>query len=443
MIDECRYILLDCQCAVMSYLNQSLSVLQVPFEVIAQDKLTKLTHTNNTRMIMACCNHQKDIVLGNATQFPTLICHNEDDHIIADEPLLTTLKVPFTIYQLKHALLTVESADHNELNHADNKLFDNLIGESPAIKQIKLMIRQVANSDSNILILGQSGTGKEVIATCIHQFSNRSSQPFVPINCGAIPSELMESELFGHEKGAFTGAVSKRPGRFELANHGTLFLDEIGDMPLSMQVKLLRVIQDHKIERVGSTANIDVDVRIIAATNKNLEDMIDQHTFREDLFYRLNVIPIYVPTLHERISDIPLLIEYQLEKIRKRIPHHAIFSPDAIHTMCNYTWPGNIRELANFIERMVVLNQDKVIDEHDVTQQLDKMKVKQQLFTIPHDQDTFNMKEYLSTLEQQIINSALKKSNGIISTAADYLHLGRTTLIEKMKKYNLTASPQS
>ena len=234
-------------------------------------------------------------------------------------------------------------------NHEDNlisqtdlldPIFERLVGKSKQIAMIKSFIKQVAENDTTVLISGESGTGKEVIASCIHHLSLRKHKAFVPINCGAIPSELMESELFGHEKGAFTGAATRRQGRFEIANHGSLFLDEIGDMPLPMQVKLLRVIQERKIERVGGTSSIDVDVRLIAATNKNLQDMIQQNLFREDLFYRLNVFPIQVPSLHERSEDIPMVIEYHLDKIHERLNHRVVFTERALEILCHYAWPG-------------------------------------------------------------------------------------------------------
>ena len=224
------------------------------------------------------------------------------------------------------------------------------------------MIAQVAHTDTTVLISGQSGSGKDSVASCIHQLSVRQSKPFVPINCGAIPSELMESELFGHEKGAFTGATARRPGRFEMANHGTLFLDEVGDMPLAMQVKLLRVLQDGKIERVGGNNTIEVDVRIITASHKNLEALTHKRQFRDDLFYRLNVFPIHVPSLSERKEDIPLIIDYQLDKIHQRLNHKVIFTDEAMTLLCEHPWPGNIRELQNILERMVILHPDQVVD---------------------------------------------------------------------------------
>ncbi len=323
----------------------------------------------------------------------------------------------------------------------ESSVFRKLIGQSAPMRHIKQLISQVASCDSNVLIIGQSGTGKDIIASCIHDLSLRRHNPLVPINCGAIPTELMESELFGHEKGAFTGAATKRAGRFEIANTGTLFLDEIGDMPLPMQVKLLRVIQERKVDRIGGHTSIDIDVRIISATNQSLEDLIQQNRFREDLYYRLNVFPIYVPSLSERPDDIPALIDYHLDLIAERLNRRVAFTDNALNLLSEYTWPGNIRELANFIERMVILHDGKLLDDQDLdgtyqrkSSPIQKIAVSQ--LPLPTDKP-FNIKEYIANIEQQLIQAALNKSNGVISSAAEYLSLGRTTLIEKMRKYNM------
>lgn len=323
----------------------------------------------------------------------------------------------------------------------ESSVFRKLIGQSAPMRHIKQLISQVASCDSNVLIIGQSGTGKDIIASCIHDLSLRRHNPLVPINCGAIPTELMESELFGHEKGAFTGAATKRAGRFEIANTGTLFLDEIGDMPLPMQVKLLRVIQERKVDRIGGHTSIDIDVRIISATNQSLEDLIQQNRFREDLYYRLNVFPIYVPSLSERPDDIPALIDYHLDLIAERLNRRVAFTDNALNLLSEYTWPGNIRELANFIERMVILYDGKLLDDQDLdgtyqrkSSSIQKTAVSQ--LALPTDKP-FNIKEYIANIEQQLIQAALNKSNGVISSAAEYLSLGRTTLIEKMRKYNM------
>lgn len=237
-----------------------------------------------------------------------------------------------------------------------------LIGKSYAISNIRNLICQVANSITNVLILGESGTGKEVAARLIHDQSQRRNKPFVAINCGAIPSELLESELFGHEKGAFTGALTTRQGRFELANGGTIFLDEIGDMPLLMQVKLLRVLQERTIDRVGSKKSINIDVRIIAATHRNLENEISSLRFREDLYYRLNVFPIEMPALRDHAEDIPLIIEELIARLNSEGRGSVHLMKETINVLCHYPWPGNVRELSNLIERLAVLYPNTLID---------------------------------------------------------------------------------
>ena len=239
---------------------------------------------------------------------------------------------------------------------------DNIIGHSENIRSVISLVERVADTDSTILITGESGTGKELIARAVHQNSSRADQPFIAINCGAIPGELLESEFFGHIKGAFTGAISNRVGRFEMADGGTIFLDEIGDLDPALQVKLLRVLQERNFEPVGSTKTISVDVRIVAATNKNLENLVNAGKFREDLYYRLNVIPIAIPSLKERISDIPLLIQHFIEQFnRSKNRKLAGMSTQAMDALTLYNWPGNIRELENLIERLAILKGQGIV----------------------------------------------------------------------------------
>ena len=226
-------------------------------------------------------------------------------------------------------------------------ILNTIVGQSPAMQQVKKLIQQVATTDASVLILGESGTGKEVVAQALHQLSHRAARPFVPINCGAIPSELLESELFGHEKGAFTGAITARKGRFELAEKGSIFLDEIGDMPLPMQVKLLRVLQERTYERVGGNKSFSCDVRVIAATHRNLEDQIEAGNFREDLFYRLNVFPIEMPSLRERVEDIPALLSFMFDKIQQSGRPVPQLTEKVLIALQYYPWPGNVRELGN------------------------------------------------------------------------------------------------
>ena len=247
-----------------------------------------------------------------------------------------------------------------------NTLFRSLIGKSPAMQQVHNEIRQVAESDANVLILGDSGTGKEVVARNVHYFSNRNKKMFVPINCGAIPPDLLESELFGHEKGAFTGAITSRQGRFSLAEGGTLFLDEIGEMTMAMQVKLLRVLEERVFERVGGTETIQSNVRIIAATNRNLEEMVKSGKFREDLYFRLDVFPIHLPALRERIQDLPLLIKELVTRLELTKRNTVRFTQDAVIAMSKYDWPGNVRELANQIERMSIKHPNALVEEADL-----------------------------------------------------------------------------
>lgn len=439
------YVLIDDNCEYCQFTANAFTLLKLPLDRISLADFLEHPHTVSRSTAIFVCRHieaEHASTLAKRLQYAdysALISFNQRSPL-ADLSNFCTLAMPFSIYQLKDLLSQCyhPEADHRVALDMEDSAFYELVGQSPQMQKVKAMIKQVAACDSNVLILGQSGTGKEVIASCIHYLSARKDKPLVPINCGAIPSELMESELFGHEKGAFTGALSKRAGRFEMANHGTLFLDEIGDMPFPMQVKLLRVLQDHKVERIGGTNSIEVNVRLIAATNQNLEDLITQHQFREDLYYRLNVFPIHVPSLSERPDDIPLLIDYLLDKIYQRLNHRVVFTERAMEILRQYAWPGNIRELANFLERMVILHQDHVLDEKD----LDPLyKAEKKTAAAPAieelNESSFNIKDQIAKLEEQLITLALQRSNGIISAAADYLSLGKSALIGKMKKYNL------
>lgn len=321
----------------------------------------------------------------------------------------------------------------------------DIVGNSAGIQTVKNLILQVANTHASVLIHGESGTGKELVARNIHQASTRAEQPFIAINCGAIPADLLESELFGHEKGAFTGAATARQGRFELANNGTIFLDEIGDMPLLMQVKLLRVLQEQTFERVGGNKTIKTDVRIIAATNQNLELQIAENKFREDLFYRLNVFPIMLPALRDRPDDIEILIEFFLAKLKTQMKV-CRFTEPVLERLVNYTWPGNIRELTNIIERVCIMYPDKDITVEQLPEQIrnqdtiktkiydlnEMVMVKQELLITD-----FDLKQHLVDIEIGLINSALLKANSNVTQAAKLLGVRRTTLIEKMKKYQL------
>lgn len=318
-----------------------------------------------------------------------------------------------------------------------------LIGTSPAMMQVKELIRQVAETDATVLILGESGTGKEVVAQCIHLCSLRNAYAFVPLNCGAIPAELLESELFGHEKGAFTGAITARKGRFELAEGGSLFLDEIGDMPLPMQVKLLRVLQERVYERVGGNKSFQADVRIIAATHRDLPIRIDEGSFREDLYYRLNVFPIELPSLRQRAEDVPLLIEAKLQQLATNGREAPKLSSAVVEALMAYDWPGNVRELGNLAERLSILYAGKTVEIEQLPAQYRPIEpvtatmAETEALEIPSFDGSLDLKQYLHEMEKQIIQRALLQSEGVVSQAARLLRMNRTTLIEKMRKLRI------
>jgi sigma-54 specific flagellar transcriptional regulator A len=358
-------------------------------------------------------------------------------------------------------------------------LFRSLVGTSKSMNEVRFLIEQVAKTPATVLVLGESGTGKEVVARNIHNLSARANETFVPINCGAIPAELLESELFGHEKGAFTGAISTRKGRFELAEGGTLFLDEIGDMPQPMQVKLLRVLQERTFERVGGSKSIKADVRIIAATHQNLEEMIKDGRFREDLYYRLNVFPIETPALRERKEDIPLLLSELLTRFEHEQAKKLRFTEKAIESLMEHSWPGNVRELSNLIERMLIMFGDQIVDVAELPPKYQHIDVEEYTPEYPEelqerdainalfsgfDHDDYeegtvedesinvtennpatnilpshglNLKEHLADLEVSLISQSLAKHDYVVARAAETLGMRRTTLVEKMRKYNL------
>ena len=307
--------------------------------------------------------------------------------------------------------------------------FDEIVGTSAALKAALNKVEVVAPTESTVLILGETGTGKELIARAIHTISSRSSRAFVKLNCAAIPSGLLESELFGHERGAFTGAVAQRIGRFELAHGGTLFLDEVGDIPLELQPKLLRVLQEHEFERLGSTRTQLVDVRMVAATNRNLEQMVGDKQFREDLYFRLNVFPIRIPPLRERPGDIPLLVRYYMNKYAQRMNKRIETIPEeAMEALCRYSWPGNIRELQNFIERAVILTPGSVLP----------IQIKE---LQPSGPTGSTVAGTLEDMERQSILEALRETGAVIGGqkgAAARLGLKRTTLLSRMQKLGIS-----
>jgi sigma-54 specific flagellar transcriptional regulator A len=358
-------------------------------------------------------------------------------------------------------------------------------GESATIRQIHALIRQVAVHDSSVLILGDSGTGKEVVARAIHNASPRRNRPFIAVNCGAIPADLLESELFGHEKGAFTGAVATRKGRFELADGGTLFLDEIGDMSLPMQVKLLRVLQERVFERVGSALQFRCNVRIIAATHRNLEEAISRGNFREDLFYRLNVFPIDMPALRTRIEDLPILIR-DFSAMNVAAGRGAVrLSAGALECLTRYSWPGNVRELGNLIERLSILTAGRLVAAADLppryrprdwspepdadlvpalqpvaaevlapvipirpAEAIDTGLSEREALLLLEDPAAnsgtnlppggIDLRAHVAAIEESLIRQALTRSNGVVAQAARLLGLRRTTLVEKLRKFGIS-----
>jgi sigma-54 specific flagellar transcriptional regulator A len=349
-------------------------------------------------------------------------------------------------------------------------------GTSPAVAAVNRLIQQVAPYDSTVLILGESGTGKEIAARAIHAASPRRQRPFVAVNCGAIPAELLESELFGHEKGSFTGAITARKGRFEIAEGGTLFLDEIGDMSLPMQVKLLRVLQERIYERVGSNSSSECDVRIIAATHRNLEESIVRGTFRGDLFYRLNVFPIEMPTLASRISDLPALIDAFIAQSAGRGRPRLRLQPETLDALANYPWPGNIRELSNLIERLAILCPERPVGIGDLpvryrpadwtppAAETPPAGLPELLATMAADEpeeepvlpasvwnceqesptrlpeNGVDLRAHLTLIERSLISQALQRSGGTVAHAARLLSLRRTTLVEKLRKLGMAGA---
>ena len=472
--------IVDEQSARSSRLSTVLSFIHEVHQVLAYEQLLNILSSDEPAVVMlgALDNQQHAALLQRypATAFlligDTLQPHLENANAVGllCEPFAyATLTQLLRDCQQYHRLLPVYRQQEAPAK------FDGMVGNSDSMQQVRFLIQQVAKTDANVLVLGPSGTGKEVVARNIHLLSNRANGPFVPINCGAIPAELLESELFGHEKGAFTGAISTRKGRFELAQGGTLFLDEIGDMPLPMQVKLLRVLQERTYERVGGTQPIKADVRIVAATHRDLEQMISEGSFREDLYYRLNVFPIETPALSQRAEDIPLLVNELLKRQEKYSQARVKFTEHAMQSLQLHPWPGNVRELANLLERMVIMYPDQVVDVAELPQKYRHLDVESYVPQYPEslqERDLLNemfqsadeddegieagnavsvegdvhqalpeqgldLKEYLAELEIRFISQALERHEFVVARAAEVLGLRRTTLVEKMRKYNL------
>ncbi len=402
---------------------------------------------------------------------PVILVPAKHDSSVAPELaklICARLDLPLKYRQFTHSLHLADVFADSKQRHGSSNgiLFRSLVGNSRAIQSVRKLIEQVADTDANVLILGESGTGKEVVARNLHYFSSRRNKPFVPVNCGAIPPDLLESELFGHEKGAFTGAISARQGRFELAEGGTLFLDEIGDMPLAMQVKLLRVLQERTFERVGSNKPIQSDVRIIAATHRELEDEIEQGRFREDLYYRLNVFPIEMPPLRERAEDIALLVKELIRRMEHEQRGSVRLTAAAMNTLMVYGWPGNVRELSNLVERLIIMHPYGLVDvrdlpkkfrqglpegeapedvsaDHDETAGLSSVMSPDLLQEPRLPSSGLDLKEHLSSLEFSLIKQALDDAEGVVAHAAERLRMRRTTLVEKMRKYGLQRQEQA
>jgi len=354
---------------------------------------------------------------------------------------------PFSIEQIQSIMkkveekLTLEKENRllkNQIQQLQtNYKFENLIGMSGKMKEVYELITRVLDNKANVMITGETGTGKELIARAIHYNGPRKDKPFIKVNCSAIPETLLESELFGHERGAFTGAIARKEGRFELAHTGTLFLDEIGEISQNIQVKLLRVIQNREFERVGGTKTLQVDVRIIAATNRDLTKAIEDNLFRKDLYYRLNVVPITVPPLRERITDVPLLVEHFVKRISADNNRQPIkLTKDAVDALIKYAWPGNVRELENVIERLVVLSVNQTVSAADLPSHIVPGKDQLSDFDIP-SVGKYKMTEVVDMIEKKMIEEALKLTGGQQTHAAEILGINRGSLIYKMKKFNL------
>ena len=361
------------------------------------------------------------------------------------EGALDYITKPFNLDRLK---VQIEKALEKRRLLVENKYlrqqlhgryrFDNIIGTSQAMQRVFARMEKVTATDSTILILGASGTGKELVARAIHYNSPRQNKPFIAINCGAIPAELLESELFGHVKGAFTGAIADSPGKFEVANHGTIFLDEIGDMPQQLQMKLLRVLQEHEFEPVGSNRKIHLNIRLISATNVDLHEHVKTGRFREDLYYRLNVIPIELPPLKERSSDIQQLARFFAEKICREMNRPQVtISPAALQAMESYHWPGNVREMENIIERTIALTDGQIINCDDLPSDIGKSLPQPTSLSPQVTAEGIDLNWVIADMERDMIKQALILGKGVKARAAELLKINRTTLVEKIKRLGM------
>ena len=469
-----RILLVGNQSERINRLSCVFEFLGEQVEMLAVDKLeARVANTRFRALVIAQESQSKELLQSIAASLPwqPILLLGQSAGVSASN-VLGCIEEPLSYPQLTELLhfsqvfVQAKRADvPTSVNQT--KLFRSLVGRSEGIAQVRHLISQVAKSDATVLVLGQSGTGKEVVARNIHYISDRRDGPFIPVNCGAIPAELLESELFGHEKGSFTGAISARKGRFELAEGGTLFLDEIGDMPLQMQVKLLRVLQEKVFERVGGSKAINTDVRVIAATHRELETMIANGEFREDLFYRLNVFPVEMPALCERKDDIPLLLQELVSRVYNEGRGRVRFTQRAIESLKEHSWSGNVRELSNLVERLTILYPGGLVDVNDLPlkyRHIDVPEYQVQLSEEELERDALasifsdevtvdipesrfpselppegvNLKDLLAELEIDMIRQALDQQDSVVARAAEMLGIRRTTLVEKMRKYGMS-----
>ena len=396
---------------------------------------------------------EAQVVIGDGS---TATNHRAYVHLTAEgqQPAPGLITSPPRLTPMLSAIATASSLSASRESHAQfDSVFAAYVGVSEEAVLTRELMSKAAAQDVTVLITGESGTGKEIVARALHSGSRRAGGPFVPINCGAIPAELLESELFGHEKGAFTGAITAKTGRFELAHTGTLFLDEIGDLPYPMQVKLLRTLEQKSFERLGSAQTRVADVRIVAATNKDLEAKMAAGEFREDLFYRLNVYPIELAPLRERAQDLPLLVNIMLERIQRQQGLQVRFSVDALALLAAMPWPGNVRELNNLLQRLSIQYPHGLVKTSDLPRKYteqDSLSVNPRTTAksgLPNTQaepcevllpvNGIDLKDYLTRLERSLIEQALEDTNSVVARAADRLHIRRTTLVEKMRKHGL------
>jgi two-component system response regulator PilR (NtrC family) len=415
--------------------QEALSLFQAePFDLLISD--IKMPKVDGLELLRRVKGQRPNMMVIMVTAYAS----PEDAIVAMKAGAYDYLTKPFKLEEIKSVIRNaLEQAAGQAPVEAPVGIFCNIVGHSPKIVMIYNLIRQVGPTRTNVLISGESGTGKELVARAIHQHSPRAGKPFVTINCSAIPENLMESELFGHVKGAFTGAVASKRGLFEIAHEGTVFLDEIGDLSPLIQVKLLRVIQEREFIRVGETQTTSVDVRLISATNKNLEQEVIQGRFREDLFYRLNVVHLHLPPLRERREDIPLLAQFFLEKYSKELGKNVrSISSYALDTLMNYNFPGNVRELENIIERSAALESSNIIlPESLVLAEYKKEGIPKTFPSLQLTPAGLDLERELNHLEKQIIQQALQLSNGVIKKAAGLLNLSFRSMRWKIQKYGL------